>query len=264
MYSWTLDWPLLAGLIATTVAYLWAVGPGRRRLNGPAAFPVGKAVLFLGGLLILGLAIMSPIGELADRYLFTMHMLQHLLLVMVSAPMLVAGTPEWVARPLLELPGVYPLARFLTRPLVAFVAFNLAFNGWHFPQFYDLALRNSLVHIFEHQTMIGTAILLWCPSLCPLPELRAPYPVQILYYFGHSVVPTILGALITFADGVLYPTYELAPRIWDLSALDDQKVGALIMWIPGGAIFIAALSIAFFKWLSSEGRDEDLASGARA
>lgn len=259
MYSWTFDWPLLFGLVGLVAVYLWAIGPARNRFGGPKAFPTGKAVLFIGGVIVLGLAIMSPIGELADRYLFTMHMLQHMLLVMLSAPMLVAGTPEWIVRPLVQVSGVYAVVRFLTKPLVAFIAFNLAFNGWHFPQFYDLALRNSTIHILEHQMMLGTAILLWCPSLHPLPELRAAYPIQILYYFGHSVVPTILGAIITFAGTVLYPTYELAPRIWGISALEDQKIGALIMWIPGGTIFLLALSIAFFKWLNSEGNDEELA-----
>ncbi len=256
MANWTLDWPLLLGLIALTGAYLWALGPARQRLGGPAAFPIGKAVCFLSGLLSLGLAIMSPIGELADRYLFTMHMLQHLILTMLSAPLLLLGTPEWLVRPLVQIPAVYALARFLTRPLVAFLAFNIAFNGWHFPQLYDLALRNETAHILEHQMMTGTALLLWCPSLCPLPELRAAYPVQILYYFANSIVPTILGALITFADDVLYQTYALAPRIWDLSAIADQKVGALIMWIPGGTIFILALSVAFFKWMGREDEDE--------
>ncbi|HEY1017235.1 MAG TPA: cytochrome c oxidase assembly protein [Herpetosiphonaceae bacterium] len=254
--EWTLDWPLLTGLLILAGAYLWAVGPGRRRLGGPAAFPVGKAVAFLSGLLVLGLAIMSPIGDLADRYLFTMHMIQHLLLTMLSAPLLLAGTPEWLLRPLVDVPFVYRILRWLAHPLIAFLAFNLAFNGWHFPQFYDLALRNSLVHIFEHQMMLGTALLLWLPQMSPLPELRASYGVQIIYYFINSIMPTILGALITFADAPLYPTYELAPRIWGISALQDQQIGALIMWVPGGTIFLVALTVSFFRWMNREGDDE--------
>lgn len=261
MATWTFDWPLLLGLLLLTIGYLWAVGPARQRLGGPTAFPTGKAVSFLSGLLLLGLVIMSPIGTLADRYLFTMHMVQHLILTMVSAPLLLLGTPEWLLRPLLKVPGVYALTRFLTGAVVAFLAFNIAFNGWHFPLFYDLALRNTFVHILQHQMMTGSALLLWSPSLCPLPELRASYPVQILYYFANSVVPTILGALITFADRVLYPTYELAPRIWKISALADQKIGALIMWIPGGTIFIIALSVAFFKWMNREDDEEFAVQG---
>ena len=260
MNDWTLDWPLLFGLIAATVGYLWAVGPGRKRLGGPAAFPVGKAVAFLSGLLALGLSIMSPIGIWADRYLFTMHMVQHMILTMFCAPMLLIGIPEWLLRPLVQLPWVYRIVRFAVNPIVAFSAFNISFNGWHFPQFYDLALRNELVHILEHQMMMGSAILLWAPSLIPLPELRSSYPVQMLYYFVNSIIPTILGALITFADSVLYPTYELAPRIWGISAIADQQIGALIMWIPGGSIFILAITIAFFKWMNREDEEQSLPS----
>ena len=252
MVAWTLDAPLLVGLLTLTGLYLWAVGPMRQRLGGSPAFPTWKAVAFLTGLLTLGLAIMSPIGEMADRYLFTMHMVQHLILTMISAPLLLVGTPEWIVRPLVQEPWVYAIVRFLTRPIVAFLAFNVAFNGWHFPRFYDLALTNSLVHIIEHQMMTGTAILLWAPSLIPLRELRSSYPVQMVYYFVNSIMPTILGALITFAPTVLYPTYEKAPRIWGWSAIDDQKIGALIMWVPGGTIFLIAITIAFFKWMQRE------------
>ncbi len=260
--SWTIDWPLLCGLITLVGAYVWAVGPARSRFGGPTAFPRGKAIAFLSGLLVIGLAIMSPIGELADRYLFALHMTQHLLLTVVSAPLLLWGTPEWLARWLIDLvPGVYTLVRWLTNPIVAFLAFNITFSGWHLPQLYDLALRNSLVHIFEHQTMTGTALLLWCPAMCPLPELRASYPAQIAYFFLNSVVPTVLGALITFAGQVLYPTYALAPRrVWGLSPLSDQKIGALIMWVPGGLVFLIAVTVAFFRWMGQEEDDEWIAS----
>ena len=104
--------------------------------------------------------------------------------------------------------------------------------------------------------MMGSAILLWMPTLSPLPELRASYPLQMIYYFMNSIVPTILGALITFSERVLYPTYELAPRIWGISALNDQKIGALIMWVPGGTIFLGVLTAIFFIWLKTEGQDD--------
>ena len=259
MTEWSIDWPLLAGLIALTGAYLWAVGPARARFGGPSAFPRGKAVMFLAGIWTIGLAIMSPIGTLADVYLFTMHMIQHLMLTIVAAPLILAGTPPWLYRWFTDrVPGLYTATRWLTNPFVAYVLFNGIFSGWHLPQLYDLALRNEFVHILEHQLMTGTAVLLWCPSLCPLPELRLAYPLQIIYYFLNSVVPTVLGALITFTSVVLYPTYALAPRIWGIDALSDQKIGALIMWIPGGAAFLVALTIAFFRWLQEEDHEDEL------
>lgn len=265
MYIWTIDWPLLAGLIGGAGAYLWAVGPARQRFgNGDpraAAFPTGRASAFLAGLLTIGLAIMSPIGLLADRYLFTMHMTQHMLLAFIAAPLLLIGTPEWLLRPFVERwPALYTALRWATRPLVTLVVFNVVFTGWHVPRFYDAALHNDFLHIVEHQTMTGTALLLWAPTLMPLHELRTSYPLQIVYYFVNSIFPTVLGALLTFSAAVWYPTYLLAPRVWDLSALGDQRVGALLMWIPGSGFYMAGLTYAFFRWLNAENQEDQLAS----
>ena len=175
--------------------------------------------IFLVGILILFIALLSPIHELGDNYLFSAHMVQHLLLISVVCPLLLLGTPAWLLRPMLRHPRVMGAARTLTRPVVAFVLFNLVFAFWHLPVLYDLALRQQGIHILEHIMFLGAGLIMWWPILSPLPELpRSPYVVQMLYLFLQPTVPSILGAIITFSDGTLYAWYAEAPRIWGISA----------------------------------------------
>jgi putative membrane protein len=188
-------------------------------------------------------------------------MVQHLVLIFVVAPLLVAGTPGWMLRPALGIPGVGPVARWLTRPTHAFVIFNAMMAGWHLPVFYNLAMAVHPVHIVEHLMFLAAAVLMWWPFLSPLPELpRLAYPGQMLYCFLMSIPMSIVAIYIAMADHVLYPAYEAAPRIWGLSPLEDQQLGGLIMWIPGGIVFYVVMSIVFFKWAQ---RGEDHAAAAQ-
>ena len=157
--------------------------------------------------------------------------------------------------------GVGPVARWLTGPKQAFVIFNLMMIGWHLPGPYNLAMAVHPVHIVEHLMFLASAVLMWWPFLSPLPELpRLAYPGQMLYCFLLSIPMSIVAIYITMAEHVLYPAYEAAPRVWGLSPLDDQKLGGLIMWIPGGIVFYIIMSIVFFKWAQ---RGEDHAAAAQ-
>jgi putative membrane protein len=133
--------------------------------------------------------------------------------------------------------------------------------GWHLPGPYNLAMAVHPVHIVEHLMFLAAAVLMWWPFLSPLPELpRLAYPGQMLYCFLLSIPMSIVAIYITMAEHVLYPAYEAAPRVWGLSPLDDQKLGGLIMWIPGGIVFYIIMSIVFFKWAQ---RGEDHAAAAQ-
>ena len=209
--------------------------------------------LFLTGTLLIFVALLSPLHELGDNYLFSAHMVQHLILTLVVPPLLLAGTPAWLLRPVLRFPHVFKVAKFLTKPVTAFILFNAVFVTWHMPVFYDLALRELEIHVLEHLMFLFAGLVLWWPILSPLPELpRAPYIVQVLYLFVQPTVPAILGAVITFSDHVLYEWYEAAPRVWSISALDDQQLGGLIMWVPGGLAFLFTLVVVFLMWAAKE------------
>ena len=229
------------------------VGPLRRRFGWAEVIETSKVALFLTGALILFVALLSPLHELGDNYLFSAHMVQHLLLMLVVPPLLLWGTPGWLLRPLMRSPRVLGIARFLTRPVAAFVLFNAVVVLWHLPALYDLALRERDIHILEHFMFIGASVIMWWPILSPLRELpRAPYLIQTLYLFILPTIPAIVGAFITFSDGIVYTWYAEAPRVWDISLDTDQQIGGLIMWVPGGLVFFLALVITFLIWAYQE------------
>jgi putative membrane protein len=188
-------------------------------------------------------------------------MVQHLLLTLLMPPLLLAGIPGWMLRPVTSHRFVAPVARFLTRPAICFTIFNLVIAGWHLPPLYNAAMADHNIHILEHVMMMTGAVLMWWPLMSQLPELpRLAYPAQMLYSFLMTLPMSIVAIYIVMADRVLYPAYSAAPRILPLSPLEDQLLGALIMWIPGGIIFYIIMTVVFFKW---NARGEDSTAGAQ-
>jgi putative membrane protein len=253
---WQADPTVVGGLVVLGAAYaaatLW-----RGRLAPDARVEPAKAIAFAGALGVLFVALTGPIHDLSDYYLFSAHMVQHMLLVFAMPPLLLYGTPGYMLRPLLRDPRLLRLGRALTRPVGAFATFNLVLVAWHLPPLYNLAMEQHPVHIVEHLIIMAASVILWWPMLSPLPELpRAPYPVQMLYLFVVGLPMVMVAIFISMADGVLYPYYTAAPRIWErLTPRADQHLGGLIMWIPGGMVFLIALSVVFFRWQSAGGED---------
>jgi putative membrane protein len=254
--TWNADPVVLAGLAALGAAY--AVALARHRRQSPHYRIRARTVLsFYAGLTILLGALTGPLHDLSDYYLFSAHMVQHLVLAFAMPPLLLYGTPGWMLRPLLRRPAVLALARRLTRPAGAFAAFNLVMVAWHLPPLYNLAMEVHAIHIVQHLMMMAASVLLWWPVLSPVTELpRAPYPVQLLYLFVVGLPMVAVSIFITMADRVLYPYYAAAPRVWEgLTAHADQHLGGLIMWIPGGLVFLVAISVVFFRWQAAGGDD---------
>lgn len=251
--SWTsgevhADVLLGAGLLAVAYAAAWVRGP-RRGVAEPARF--------LGGVLVLLLALNGPVHDLSDYYLFSVHMVQHLLLTLVVPPLLLAGTPPWMVDALIAPLGrgrlTGAVARAATRPIPALALYSVALVGWHLPGPYGAALAHHGWHVAEHLMLIATAVLAWWPVLSPSalwPRLH--YGAQILYLFAFGIPMTVVAAMITGAEHVLYPYYAAAPRLWGLTPLADQRLGGLIMWVPAGMIPLAAFSLVFFRWVAAE------------
>jgi cytochrome c oxidase assembly factor CtaG len=255
--TWNWEPSVLLGLALIIGAYLAALGPSRSRFRSSAPVERARVFAFLLGAFVMLFALVSPLDDIGDRYLFSAHMTQHLLLTLVAPPLMLIGTPGWMLRPLLRDPVILRAARFFTTPLIAFALFNVDFLVWHLPALYDATLHNQMLHIFEHLLFIVTAFLNWSPILSPLPELpRLPAPAQILYLFGQALPATILGAFIVFAPAPLMPTYAAAPPIFGINALNDQQFSGLIMWMPGGMVYLLALSIVWFTWIDGEERAE--------
>ncbi len=254
-WRWSIHPSTVIGIAALGALYIWASSKLQRQPT------IGQKIYFWSGLLVMFASLNGPIHDLSDDYLFSAHMVQHLLLTLAVPPLLLAGTPGWMLRPVLSRRGIAPLARFLTRAPMAFVIFNVTFAVWHLPPFYNAAMAHHGIHILEHLMFMAAAVLMWWPLLSQLPEFpRLAYPGQMLYSFLMSIPMSIVAVYIAMADHVLYPAYSAAPRVLPLTPIEDQLLGALIMWIPGGLIFIIIMSVVFFKW---NARGEDSTAGAQ-
>ena len=225
---------------------------------GPSA---GQRASFITGLIVLFLTLNGPLHDLSDTFLFSAHMVQHLILTLVVPPLLILGTPGWMLRPLIRNPRVFAVAKRFTGIRACFLIFNVVLAVWHLPPVYNLALAVHSIHIVQHLMFIAAAVLMWWPITSPLPELpRASYPAQMMYCFLLVIPMSIISIYITMADSLLYPAYATAPRILGISPMEDQQYGGLIMWIPGGIFFYAIMSAVFFKWSQ---RGEDSAESAQ-
>ena len=251
-YSW-LDWHLhpevVLPLILLEVAYLYSVTAVRGMIADAGRVKRSQVITFSLGVLVLYIAAGSPIHDISEEYLFSVHMLQHLLFTLVAAPLLLVGTPAWLWQALLRRPGVMPIARLLTNPLVAFSAFNAVLIVTHLQPVVDLALRHHEFHLLVHVVLMVTAIMMWWPILSDVPELpRLSYPLQMAYLFLQSLLPSVLASFITFSDGVVYEFYAEAPRIWGLSAMADQQIAGGVMKLGGSLILWGVIGVAFFRW----------------
>lgn len=263
--TWTVHWSTVIGLSALGAAYVW----GARHLAAravaagtePPVLQRSQQVSFFSGLLVIFLSLNGPLHDLSDTYLFSAHMVQHLLLSLAVPPLLLAGTPGWLLRPFLSNAKIASVARAITRPTRCFIIFNVVIAVWHLPPLYNTAMAYHPIHIVQHLTFMIASVLMWWPFLSPLPELpRLSYPGQMLYCFLMVIPMSIVSIYIAMADHVLYPAYSIAPRVWDITPLTDQQIGGLIMWIPGGLLFYVVMTFVFFKWA---GRDTDTTAGAQ-
>ena len=242
----------LAGLVAL---YLAGIGPlGRRFGWRPAAARSVRPGWFLAGVLAAALALLGPLAEWAEHVSLSAHMAQHLLLTLVVPPLWLAGTPAWLLRPLLRVPGVARAGHALTRPVAALGLASTALIAWHVPAFYDAALDHPALHVAEHLTLLGTALLGWWPVVGPLPEWPRPAPPgQLLYLFLATIPMTAAAAPITLADRVLYRFYREAPAAWPLGPAADQELAGVLMWMGGTVAYLLAGTAVYFRWATREG-----------
>ena len=245
-------WLVLGGV---WVAYLVAVrrhkvvaGEPHDRRRRTTLFSIGMACLWLGA--------DWPVHDLAEGYLYSVHMAQHLLFTLVAPPLLIAGMPAWMWRGILRPRWLFLAFRFLTRPIVALILFNGLLLFTHWPEVVEASVRSELTHFTLHVLLFGSAIVMWWPVMSPLVELPAlSPPAQMMYLFAQSLAPTIPASFLTFGHTLLYPVYGTFPRIWGISALNDQLIAGLLMKLVGGFILWGFVATIFFRWHAREERD---------
>ncbi len=243
----------LIGLAVFQGAYLLGIGPLRERYRLADDVNPRQVATFTAGVMVIFFSLVSPLHELSDKYLFSAHMVQHVLLTLIAPPLLILGTPDWLIRPLLRPNWAFRMARLGTHPIIAFGFFNIVFSLWHIPALYNVSVTNHGVHIGEHLLFMGAAVLMWWPIAGMLPEIpRLSYPATMAYMFLLSIAQIIIFAPITFSREPLYEWYVNAPRLWDISPVLDQQLGAIFMKMGGGVLFLVLIITAFFRWYNRE------------
>ncbi|MDP9226282.1 MAG: cytochrome c oxidase assembly protein [Actinomycetota bacterium] len=222
---------------------------GDRRLRAT----LKQKAFFMAGVAVLWLSVDWPMDELADHYLFSAHMVQHMIIAFVGPPLLLLGMPVWLLRRLLAPRPVFKVVRIVTRPVVAFLAFNAMIMFLHWPALMNETLRSEPVHFAVHLGVLVTALMMWWPVIDPLPELsRLSDPAKMFYLFLQSILPTVPASFLTFARQPIYTFYESAPRLWGLSVVRDQMIAGLIMKIGGGLLLWGVITVMFFRWHARE------------
>lgn len=266
-------WRPDVALVLFALGGAYALGWRRvRRLGHRRLAPVWRLAAYLGGLASVALALLSPVASLAHG-LFTAHMVQHQLLLMAAAPLLLLGEPFplvlWALPPgwrralgpsLARGGRARAVLRLATWMPVAGLVYTANLWAWHLPAAYEAALAHPLVHDLEHLAFFGTAVLFWWPIVNPAPRLhrlRGPfhYGLRIAYLVLATAQNTLLGALLGLTERVLYPSYAAGPRPFGWTALDDQAFGGGIMW-SGGHMYLIAILVLVARAMDSEGRPQ--------
>jgi putative membrane protein len=233
----------------------------RRARAGERVVRPGQVRWFAGALFVMWLASDWPVHDVAEGYLYSAHMLQHMLFTLVVAPLLLLGTPAWMVRRLLGRGVGLRVARSLSKPIVGLIQFNVVLVLSHWPVVVEATVRHHPLHFVAHAVLLGSAVLMWMPVASPLPEIpRIKPPAQMLYLFLQTILPTVPASFLTFNDRPLYPIYATFPRLWGISALTDQQSAGLIMKIVGGLFLWVVIAAIFFRWYEREerGQGEDV------
>jgi len=245
-------WLLVAGLIGLGVYAVRAIGP--------LVVPAGETIItrvqkryFVAGIFLLWLAADWPMHDIAEEHLYSVHMVQHLLISFIVPPLLLMALPAWLARLLVMEEGTIQRAlRFLAKPIVAGVIFNVVQVLTHWGAVVDLSVENGAFHYVLHLAVFFSALLMWFPVLGPLPEMQMSEPGKMLYLFLMSIVPTVPAGWLTFAEGVVYKSYDTTDPLWGISPVHDQQAAGAVMKIIGGFYLWGLIAIRFARYATGQ------------
>lgn len=259
--TWDIPWAVTSALIVVSAVYFrgWR---GIRRTR-PEMFPVWRLLTFLGGILALFVAVSSPLDTFSESLLF-MHMAQHFVLMSIAPPLIVFGAPvvpmlrglprpivRRVLRPVFASGVLHTLGDFLTRPKVAWIAMNVAYVGWHVPRAYEWALSSENIHNCEHACFFFTSLMFWWPVIAPWPfRQRGSRWLLLPYLLLADIVNTGVSASLCFSGKLLYPSYAVVPRLFGLSAMNDQIAAGAFMWVMGSMMYLIPAMIVTVQLLS--------------
>ena len=239
-------WVLVACL---SIAYVYMV-----RVIGPKAVAVGEAPVsrfnigcFVAAMAMLWVASDWPIHDIGEDYLYSVHMLQHMMLSYFLPPLVLMATPAWLLRVLIGNGKLYRAVAFVCKPVVASIIFNAVVVITHIPGVVNASVENGPLHYTLHVIVVVSSLIMWMPIVGPFQEWQLQPLTKCLYLFVQSIVPTIPAAWLTFAEGTVYDAYDTPVRVWGMSITADQQLAGAIMK-TGGALFLWSIIIfLFFK-----------------
>jgi cytochrome c oxidase assembly factor CtaG len=248
--AWDPDLSVLIGCVALLIAY-WAAHRN----------DLARAGQFVAGVGVMLFALISPLDVVGDEYLFSAHMIQHLLLVLIVPPLLVSGITPRFARSVIEYPPLGALQRFLGNGVIAWTIGIGMLAVWHAPTLFDAALNNEYIHILEHLCFMVSATIFWWPIFGPLLECRLSPLWMQLYLLAGAMTNSLIGIWLTFAPAGFYTPYlkpddsrhllEILRSGWGMTPAVDQEVGGLLMWVGGGFVFVSVMAAAIVRWLGA-------------
>lgn len=257
--SWTFDpGPLvLIGLLTWAYARRWFA---LREEPGARTAGVGRLAAFLAAMVVLAIALVSPVDRLGEQ-VFAMHMVQHLLILDVVPVLIMVSLTKALLRPVTRRVAVVERrAGILAHPAFAVVVYVATMGLWHVPAMYDLALRHSLVHVAEHVMFLNAGLLYWWHLLSPIRSRISVGPFgPVVYMLVTKLLVSFIGIAITFAPDALYDFYALGPRVWGLSATDDQSVAGATMAVEQSVVMGVALAYLFVRALAESEREDERA-----
>ena len=243
--DWTWDPLIGAGLALTALGFLWAA-----RRFPPRPWQV---VYFWSGLLALAIALLSPI-DAGSGYLFTMHMAQHMLLLLVASALLALAVPAALVGRLYQIPRAARVLHAIWSPLPAFLLFNGVLVCWHIPFAYDATLASRWVHTVEHLSFVGAGMVFWGVIVSPTPKLvRASFGLRLGLVVAADLINFLVGFALAFAGRPFYLHYTQVPRLWGLTPLDDLRLGGGVMWVMGQMMYAIPVLILLNVLLRREG-----------
>lgn len=243
-------------LLASVLGLAWYA----TRVIAPKVVPKGEAVAtrrnrwaFWAAWVLLWVSSDWPLHDISEEYLYSAHMIQHLLLTFVVPPLFLLAVPTWLARLIiLESGTVSTVLRKLARPIPAGVAFNVVAALTHWTTVVNTSVESGPFHYGIHVLVFSSALLMWMPVLGPLPELHLSEPGKMIYLFCMSLIPTIPAAWLTFADKTVYHAYNHQDRLWGIGVIDDQQAAGAIMKIVGGMYLWVLIAIRFFRFSAAQ------------
>ena len=250
-FSWHWSPGTLIFLVVLCLLYGFGIWRVRRRNAQNAPLKIYHILAFVTAILSIALVMLTPIDTIARTQLFAAHMVQAVILITISAPMLLFACPRWLLLPLVEHPLVRPIARFLTKPLIASGIFNITFLLWHAPGPFHFALLHGTVYHIELLSIFLASLLNWWPLIGPVKELRKmSYPMQMLYAFVDGQPVDIFAFLLVFTGVVFYPYYTIPTQLaqFGVSPVADQTIGGAFLLLPG-LVDLVVMSPLFFRWL---------------